>query len=126
MKKQSLGYCTQVCWRCGRNGQTDPLDRHHIFGGSLRKKSERYGLVVSLCHHDCHIFGENSVHRNQAERDRLKAWGQRKAMAENGWNRAQFILEFGKNYLDREDEKVQEEAGNFHLTEEQDEFPEWF
>ncbi len=28
-----------VCCRCGRNGCTDPLDKHHIFCGALRKKS---------------------------------------------------------------------------------------
>ena len=38
------------CWLCGRNGSVDPLDKHHIFGGPYRKKSEKYGLVVYLCH----------------------------------------------------------------------------
>lgn len=51
------------CWLCGRNGTADPLDKHHIFGGAYRKKSEKYGLCVDLCHHDCHIFGEGAAHR---------------------------------------------------------------
>ena len=40
----------KVCWLCGANGYSDHLDRHHIFGGPYRKKSEKYGLVVYLCH----------------------------------------------------------------------------
>ena len=28
------------CFLCGRNGNGDPLDRHHIFNGANRKKSE--------------------------------------------------------------------------------------
>ena len=37
------------CFLCGRNDTGDPLERHHIFGGANRKKSEKYGLVVYLC-----------------------------------------------------------------------------
>lgn len=29
-------------------GSTKWIERHHIFGGALRKKSEKYGLVVDL------------------------------------------------------------------------------
>lgn len=48
-----------VCFLCGRDGTEDPLDFHHIFGGNAadRKKCERYGLKVRLCHGRCHIFG---------------------------------------------------------------------
>lgn len=87
------------CWLCGANGNADPLDRHHIFGGSNRKKSERYGLVVDLCHHSCHIFGRNAVHQNKGTMLRLHQYGQRKAMDEQGWDTDRFIAEFGKNYL---------------------------
>ena len=31
------------CWLCGKVGA---VERHHIFGGSNRDKSERDGLVV--------------------------------------------------------------------------------
>lgn len=49
------GYCAL----CGKPGTgLDPLDKHHIFGGSNRRNSERYGLVVPLHHYECHIFGE--------------------------------------------------------------------
>ena len=87
------------CWLCGRNGATDPLDRHHIYGGPYRKKSEKYGLVVLLCHNRCHIYGENAVHRNADVALFLKRWGQNKAMRENDWTTKDFVKQFGKNYL---------------------------
>jgi hypothetical protein len=87
------------CFLCGRNGSQDRLDVHHIFGGANRKKSERYGLVVHLCHHDCHIFGETAAHKNAETMLALHQYGQRKAMQENGWSVEDFIKVFGKNYL---------------------------
>lgn len=88
------------CWLCGRQGGSDPLDRHHIFNGPFRKKSEKYGLVVWLCHHDCHIFGNEAVHKNAHTMLMVKQYGQRKAMEENGWTIEDFIREFGRNYLE--------------------------
>lgn len=35
-------YTGRSCWLCGRNGTAEPLDKHHIFGGAYRKKSEKY------------------------------------------------------------------------------------
>ena len=87
------------CWLCGRNGNGDPLDRHHIFGGPNRKKSEKYGLVVFLCHHECHIFGKYAAHRNAETMQRIHEYGQRKAMKENEWTTEEFIRVFGKNYI---------------------------
>ncbi len=88
------------CFICGRNGSADPLDAHHIFGGANRKMSQKLGLVVPLCHHRCHQFGPGAVHRDAAVTERLKQWGQRLAMEKTGWNTAQFVAVFGKNYLD--------------------------
>lgn len=87
------------CFLCGANGAVEPLDVHHIFPGPFRQKSEKYGLVVPLCHYSCHIYGENAVHRNKASTLRVKRYGQRKAMQEQGWTTEDFIREFGKNYL---------------------------
>lgn len=87
------------CWLCGKNGAADPLDRHHIFPGKNRDKSEEYGLVVWLCHYSCHEFGPMAAHRNRETRKRLSEYGQRKAMEENGWSTEDFIREFGRNYL---------------------------
>ena len=102
------------CFLCGGNGSDDPLDRHHIFNGPYRKKSEKYGLVVYLCHNRCHIFGKYAVHNNQERMLYLKARGQYKVMEEQGWSRERFIREFGKDYLaifrDYEKEKQNAES----------------
>ena len=87
------------CFLCGANGNGDPLDRHHIFGGAMRKKSEKYGLVVYLCHNRCHIFGKNAAHQNASVMQRLHEYGQKKAMEEQGWTEDEFRQHFGKNYL---------------------------
>jgi len=84
------------CFLCGRNGSTDPLDRHHIFNGAYRKKSEQYGLVVRLCHY--RLYGKYAVHNNPETRMYLKHLGQQKVMEEQGWDTKRFIVEFGKDY----------------------------
>jgi len=89
----------KYCYLCGRNGNGDPLDKHHVFGGAFRDKSERLGLVVYLCHQRCHESGRNAVHRNAAIAAQLKAEFQQIAMDENGWTVEDFIREFGRNYL---------------------------
>lgn len=92
------------CFLCGRNGAQDTLDLHHIFGGANRKKSEKYGLVVYLCHKRCHIFCPGSVHQNASQMKRLKRYGQLRVMKEQGWTEEDFIREFGKSYINEEDE----------------------
>lgn len=87
------------CWRCGANGAADPLDRHHIFRGKNRKLSEKYGLVVYLCHGECHLYGKDAVHNNTETRHALEGWGQKKAMEENNWTTEDFIRVFGRNYI---------------------------
>ena len=91
------------CFLCGANGAQDPLDKHHIFPGAYRKKSEKYGLVVYLCHSKCHIFGKMAVHQNAAQMRRLKRYGQLIAMKEQGWTEQDFIREFGKSYLEEDE-----------------------
>lgn len=94
------------CWLCGRNGTQDPLDRHHLFPGAYREKSEQYGLVVYLCHSRCHIFGKYAAHRNAVTMLKLKQYGQQKVMEEQGWTVDDFRREFGKDYLNsKENEK---------------------
>lgn len=87
------------CALCGANGATDPLDRHHVFGGALRKKSEKYGAVVYLCHHRCHIFGANSAHQSREVRLHLKRQAQARIMFQQGWTLDEWLQEFGKSYL---------------------------
>lgn len=88
------------CFLCGRNGNGDRLELHHIFGGSNRRLSTKYGLVVFLCGERCHRNGEFSAHKNAEVAKYLHQYGQKKAMEENGWTVDQFRCRFGKNYLD--------------------------
>lgn len=85
------------CFICGRWCKTE---RHHIFGGAMRKKSDRLGLVVDLCR-ECHT-GTDGVHRNAQKMQRLHEYGQKLAMARNNWTIADFRREFYKNYLEDE------------------------
>ena len=93
-------YTGRSCWLCGRNGTAEPLDKHHIFGGAYRKKSEKYGLTVCLCHNSCHIFGERAVHNCRETMEALHKYGQKLAMEQQGWTKEDFIREFGRNYLE--------------------------
>ena len=83
------------CFLCGR---TSFLEKHHIFGSSNRKKSEKYGLVVDLCHY-CHNEPPYGAHHNKDTMQRVHEYGQRKAMEEQGLTEDEFRHHFGKNYL---------------------------
>ena len=72
------------------------LEDHHIFGSSNRKKSEKYGLKVWLCH-DCHNEKPNGVHFNKEKMDKLHEIGQ-KAFIEN-YPYLDFMKIFYRNYL---------------------------
>ena len=87
------------CFLCGRNGAADPLERHHIFGGPNRGKSEKYGLVVLLCGEECHRNGPKSAHRRRETAAYLHRWGQRKWMEEQDGTEEDFRREFGRSYL---------------------------
>lgn len=90
---------TTKCFICKQNANGDFLAKHHVFGGALRSKSEKYGLTVYIHNNKCHIFGEKAVHKN-AEIDRqLKAHAQKKAMKYYGWSIEDFRTKFYKNHL---------------------------
>ena len=56
--------------------------------------------MVDLCHGSCHIFGERAAHRCRETAQALHEYGQRLAMERMGWSTADFVREFGRNYLD--------------------------
>lgn len=61
------------CYLCGRNGNGDPLEEHHIFfGNPNRQHSEEDGLKVMLCGERCHRNGKWSAHRCDETNRRLK------------------------------------------------------
>ena len=100
MAKSILQQDKERCYLCGGVPTFyDPLDKHHIFGGALRNKSERYGLTVYLHHNKCHIFGAEAVHVNAENNRALQAEAQKAAMVRYGWSVEDFRREFYKNYL---------------------------
>lgn len=89
------------CYFCHKPSQ----EWHHIFNASFKKKSEKYGAMVRLCHM-CHneppneqIKFEGGVHFNKEKWDKLRVEAQYKIMAEQGWTVEQWRSEFEKNYL---------------------------
>ena len=81
------------CFLCGAEGRTDV---HHIFGGPVRKTSDRYGLVVHLCrtcHSRLHDTGEGVPLKQYLHEIGQQAYEQKIG------NRTAFIKEFLRNYL---------------------------
>jgi hypothetical protein len=72
---------------------------HHIFYGSRRALSEKYGFVIPLVPH-FHIYGKCSVHEcpNRGLDLRLKQMAQTYFEEQIG-SREDFIDEFGKSWL---------------------------
>lgn len=75
------------------------LEEHHVFEGTRRQKSEKYGLKVKLCPAH-HRLSNQSVHLNPKIEKDLKQWAQMKAMDHYGWTIEDFIEIMGKNYLE--------------------------
>jgi hypothetical protein len=75
-----------------------PVERHHIWGASNRKKSEKYGFVVPL-RPDLHPNGVFAGKDAKAIDTKLKQMAQEYYEAHYG-TREQFMQEFGRNYLD--------------------------
>jgi hypothetical protein len=81
------------CYICG---STYCLEQHHVFPASNRKNSEKYGLVVDLCHF-CHNESPNGVHFNRENDLKLKREFQQRF--EDDHPELSFIEIFGRNYL---------------------------
>lgn len=78
---------------CYITGYTEELDRHHVYGGPNRKKSEEYGCWVWL-RHDIHM----DAHQRKPEILRqLKQECQERF--EEIYGHDKFMAVFGKNYL---------------------------
>ena len=81
---------------CYITGRTDCLELHHIFGGSNRKWSEKYGLTVWLTH-DWHNEPPSGVHHCIATNRQLQREGQ--IAFQTHYPELDFMKIFGKNYL---------------------------
>lgn len=81
---------------CYITGATEGLHKHHIFGASNRKNSEKYGCWVWL-RADWHNMSDHGVHFDRALDLRLKAECQMRF--ESLHSHAEFMAIFGRNYL---------------------------
>lgn len=76
---------------------TSPVERHHIFGGSNKKNSEKYGFIAPL-RPDLH---PNGVFAGKDAKE-IDTYLKRKAQEyyeQNIGTREQFVAEFSKSYL---------------------------
>ena len=90
---QSGRYCILTL-----DDRTIYLDKHHVFGGSNRDRSERMGLWIYV-RKDLHNVSRESIHQNAELNRTIKKWAQRKCMEHYDMSIDDFIREFGKNYI---------------------------
>ena len=76
---------------------TSPVERHHIFGGSSKDASEKYGFVVPL-RPDLHPNGVHAGPHSKEIDTKLKQMAQEYFEANFG-TRDDFRRIFGKSYL---------------------------
>lgn len=95
---KARGSILQVSKECYVTHRTDNLHKHHIFEGNPgRKLSEKYGLWVWLTG-EYHNQSNKGVHFDHALDIKLKQDAQR--AFEQVHTRAEFMVIFGRNYLD--------------------------
>lgn len=75
-----------------------PVERHHIFGASNKKRSEYYGFIAPL-RPDLHPNGVFAGPDAKQVDLRLKTMAQA-YYEEHYGTREEFLQEFGRNYLD--------------------------
>ena len=92
-KKSILVPDMETCMVCGRPN----AECHHvIFGNSNRKWSDKYGLVVPLCH-EHHRGSDLSPHFNKDFDLKLKQYAQERFQEE--YPNLNFREIFGKNFI---------------------------
>lgn len=94
LKKSILSADSSKCYICGSH---EWIECHHLWGAANRKNSEKYGLVVPLCHY-CHNEPPNGAHHNKKIMRILHEDGQR-AFEKHHGTREEFMQIFGRNYL---------------------------
>lgn len=93
---QSILQDEKYCMICATEQN---LQKHHIFGGPNRKKSEEDGLWIWLCMD--HHTGDHGVHTARGAHMLIKyrKIGEREWLRKNGKTIQDFIYRYGKNYL---------------------------
>lgn len=90
---KSILQSEKECYICGSQKW---LEKHHVYYGINRKKSEQNGFTVYLCHRH-HNEPPDGVHFNIGVDDELKQTCQ--AAYEKTHSREQFTNIIGRNYL---------------------------
>lgn len=80
------------------SGRSGWIECHHVYGGTLRPLSEKYGLCVYLTHEE-HNEAPDGVHFNKKNADDLRARVQKIAMEHYGWTTDDWLEIFGRNWL---------------------------
>lgn len=99
MAKSIIQEDKESCYICGMNRNLEPIEEHHVFNGSNRKWSEKYGLKIYLHGNRCHRTGKDSVHVNGEVRERIQAEVQEKAMKYYNWSVEDFRGIFGRSFI---------------------------
>lgn len=86
------------CFLCRRRG---PTEYHHVFGASNRKRSDKDGMTVYLCHW-CHNEPPNGVHQNRAIRRQLQAMAQERWMEHYNKTEEDFRSAYGRSYIEED------------------------
>lgn len=81
------------CYICGTDYN---IHKHHIYAGSRRKTSEKYGCWVYLCANH-HNMSNDSVHMNKHMDLKLREYCQ--TIFEKKYPDKDFLKIFGINYL---------------------------
>ncbi len=91
---KSIIQTKKECYFCHT---TKGLHKHHIYGASNRKNSEKHGFTVYLCP-EHHNMSNDSVHRDTHMNNALKALCQR--TFEETHTREDFMKIIGRNYIE--------------------------
>lgn len=97
MTKSIVQDDTSKCFLCGKNGASDPLEVHHIFGGPNRRLADEDGLIVHICGFRCHREGRSAAHKSFATAEYLRTVGQE--AYERTHTREEFFRRYGRNYI---------------------------
>jgi hypothetical protein len=87
------------CYICGSQRW---IERHHVFFGANHKASDKYGLIVPLCHY-CHNEPPSGVHFNKELCRVLQSKVQKIAMKYYDWDMEEWRSRFGRNYATKND-----------------------
>ena len=82
----------EYCVVCG----SPYVERHHIFPGSSRRASDKFGYIVPLCRF--HHTGDKGIHFDP----KMALWWKETAQAHferHVGSREEFIRNFGRSYL---------------------------